>query len=598
MLKLIISISKRTYGESSDIVIRYYKVLAQLYTDIHEESHAEATFREVQRIIIIRYGEGSAEETSIREHLTVVLRRSEKRESVLEYEENIFAIVRKLRLWDYKRIQLELELIISYEARGEFFLAERALVLLWQGLVEHRLEVHLHEGVEVYVHIIEVVLEYVRFLQRRRRFEEAQSILICIWSEYEEYEFESRELYLKIKIIAEIFRSMGLLAISISVFKKCWAWFIAHELIEESHSCEHLISIVTEEIITETTETIIKKSTTTTTTSTTVTETIMKELFESVIKRTVVTAESIKVCRTLIAYHMHFKQWTEVIKVARRSLTLIWATIISGGAVLALPREFGAEAIEIAFEIAHAHLHLHQIYEAEELFIRIYRACRTSCHFDDVRLTKSLKKLIAFYTEQRAWGKLIDVYRGTLIEYRHHCGASHGLTIDMLYLLGDLCREHGHGDALEFYEEIILTLNINEKFHEGAFRAMILISRLYYETGSWEKLLGICKMLWSTWSHGHHKHLFTVEIVEALYRRYRYLLEVQLKVEYEVLRAFVIEYHGAVVRFFKDSTVIIVDAMIELAEINIRHERHVEEAVIIYEEVSPSLMYANGTVLT
>ena len=59
MLKYIISAYKHQHGKTHDLVIRYYKMLAQLYVDIGEEHHAETTWRELREIIITRYGKGS-----------------------------------------------------------------------------------------------------------------------------------------------------------------------------------------------------------------------------------------------------------------------------------------------------------------------------------------------------------------------------------------------------------------------------------------------------------------------------------------------------------------------------------------------------------
>ena len=59
MLKYIISAYKHQHGKTHEQVIRYYKMLAQLYVDIHEEHHAETTWRELREIIITRYGKGS-----------------------------------------------------------------------------------------------------------------------------------------------------------------------------------------------------------------------------------------------------------------------------------------------------------------------------------------------------------------------------------------------------------------------------------------------------------------------------------------------------------------------------------------------------------
>lgn len=59
MLKYIINAYKHQYGKTHDLVIRYYKMLAQLYVDIREENHAEIIWRELREIIVTRYGKGS-----------------------------------------------------------------------------------------------------------------------------------------------------------------------------------------------------------------------------------------------------------------------------------------------------------------------------------------------------------------------------------------------------------------------------------------------------------------------------------------------------------------------------------------------------------
>lgn len=55
----IIETYKHQHGKTHDLVIRYYKTLAQLYVDIHEEHKAETVWRELQEIMIVRFGKGS-----------------------------------------------------------------------------------------------------------------------------------------------------------------------------------------------------------------------------------------------------------------------------------------------------------------------------------------------------------------------------------------------------------------------------------------------------------------------------------------------------------------------------------------------------------
>lgn len=59
MLKYVIEVYKHQHGHSHDLVIRYYKMLAQLYVDIHEESKAEIIWRELREVVIKRFGKNS-----------------------------------------------------------------------------------------------------------------------------------------------------------------------------------------------------------------------------------------------------------------------------------------------------------------------------------------------------------------------------------------------------------------------------------------------------------------------------------------------------------------------------------------------------------
>lgn len=58
-LTYIIETYKHQHGKTHDLVIRNYKMLAQLYVDIHEEQKAETVWRELREIMIGRFGKGS-----------------------------------------------------------------------------------------------------------------------------------------------------------------------------------------------------------------------------------------------------------------------------------------------------------------------------------------------------------------------------------------------------------------------------------------------------------------------------------------------------------------------------------------------------------
>jgi hypothetical protein len=179
--------------------------------------------------MINRYGKGSAEETSVSGNLRVVLKKGEKHEEIVEYERSIFETVTGMEIWDVRRIQATLELAVSCESRNELLKAEEYYVTLWRSLIEHCHHAHSHHtDIEVHISMIDISLEYVRFLRRHRRHDEAAGVLICIWAEYEEYDFESEAIFLRLKIVGGLMRAVSLLSIAVSVFKKCWSWFKSH----------------------------------------------------------------------------------------------------------------------------------------------------------------------------------------------------------------------------------------------------------------------------------------------------------------------------------------------------------------------------------
>ena len=584
LLQYIISAYKQQHGKTSDMVIRYSKALAELYVSIKEEDKAETIWRELHEIMIARYGKGSTEETNVSGHLNVVLKKGEKHDEIIEYERNIFDTSTEMEIWDIRRIKVTLKLAAAYEARGELLKAEELYVVLWGGLIEHCHQIHSHHvDIEAHISMIDISLEYVRFLKRHHRHEEAAGILICIWAEYEEYDFESEVIFLRLKVVGELMRVTSLLSVAVSVFKKCWSWFKSHEKQEYTASCQILISETIEEISTTTTTTTTVSTSSTTTTST---ESIIKEIFESSMSKSTVTAETVSICQSLVSFYMKSEKWSEAIATSRKSLELVWKMIISGRGTIALPRDFSSEAINIAIHLAICYHRSHQFHEAETVYLRVYRACFNSCHVHDERLTKVYTALIRFYEEHGYWNKSIEIYKGVLAASQKHLGTTHTLTIKTLYILGSLCSEHGHGHAHEYYEEIITVLNgSSHSCHHDAIAAMKIMCRSYFEQGLWQKLKHTCEMLWETWIHHHDEHRIEAEFIELLHMRYIYVLEHHSHAGYEIIRTITIQYRDTCTKVFGASVAITIKALIELAQICMRSEKHVHEAISYYEEV-------------
>lgn len=585
LLKYVILAYKRQHGKTSDVVMSYLKILAKLYKDIQEEQNAQTIGREIHELIIMRHGKGSEEETYISKELNIVIQHEEKETNVVEYERGIFKSFEGLDLWDMNRIKRTFELALSYEARGELFRAEELYINLWRRLNILSHQSHHSYGFEIHISTIDVVLGYIRFLRRSGREEEASGVLVCIWSEYAEYDFDSEAIFLSLKVVGELMVAVHLYSAAVSVFRKCWGWFESHEKHEQIASCEALISDTVQAIIKNTAAEISTVVETTVSTSTT--EIVIKQVFETSLSRGVVTSETVSICKSLVDFHMRLERWSEAIEVARRSLSLTWSMIVSGNGIIALPRYFDHACIDIAIQLAICHDRLHHYHEAEEIYVRIYRACRISCQIDDERLRKSHIALTKYYEDHRNWQKLIEVHKELLVEYRKHLGASHNRTIETLYLLGTLCAEHGYGNSHEYHEEIVVVLNgTTGVCHRDAFKAMTALSQYYYEQGHWLKLKETCQVLWTAWTENPNVQVFGADSIELLFERYLYVLENHFQYDYGLVRTVCAQYRDTCVKVFGRFGGITIKAMLELARISLKSEKYLYEAIAIYEEVS------------
>ncbi|RDW91807.1 hypothetical protein BP5796_01201 [Coleophoma crateriformis] len=588
VLKYIIVSSKHQYGKASDVATEYSTILAELYVSIHEELHAESIWKEVEETMPIRRGRGSIDQGSFPGRLDVTLKKG-RPDAIKESDFDIFSTTLETGVWDITRIKTSLEMALRLEHENDMFGAEKLYILLWSQVLEccHSVTRQILD-IDIHISMIDVAIEYVRFLHRCKRFEDEASILICLWTEYEECDFDAEDIFLRLKLVGEIMRTAELFSVAVTVFKKCSAWFRSRRMHAHAESCDVLISETLLQVTTTTSSkaTTDKRTITKTVTRTTVeSETFMKDVFHSITSKANITRESLSICSSLVSHYMELEEWSEAIEVSTKTLEITWKTAIHGGTTLALPREFGHEAVEIAICLALCHHRSNHFFEAEEVYLRVYRACFNSCSFHDERLTRSWTALIKFYEEHRHWNKLIEVYEELLSASRKHFGTNHARTIKLLYTLGHLCTEHGYFRGHEYYEEIILVLNGDDWCHKDSIKAMMAISKFYYENGHWEHLRVVCESLWATWIQHHHDHQFDADFVEALYARYVYVLQYHCDITYDVIRSITIQFQETSLKIYGAKAAITVRAMIELANVCMRSEKNMHEAITYYEKV-------------
>jgi len=612
MIRFMIEVCKHRDGPSSPEVIVWYERLATLYISIKEETLAAIVYKELYEIIVHCHGRHCDKAKEITKYfggLNIVLKGTYLGRglssanltcttstqianactddchdpNVTKYREVLLETSEDFEVTSEAQISILLQLAYSYILEKKWHIAERLYLSLWRRVC---ITCRTKARVEIHIAKIQVALAYIKFLRQVKRIEEASNILICLWAEYEHHSFESEAILVWIREIGVLFKAFGMLTIAISVFTKVWGWLKSKGKCggEEGQRTTILITEIVEEI----TETTVSTKTTTTTT-TEVTETVVREIYETHFtrcKHSKVDKAFFSACMALIGIYVKQENWTEAEIIIKKSLEISWKAVLSAEVKISLSEHCVSETIILVSRLALCYRRQRQFEQAEKLYLRVYYACLAALSLEDAILTEVLAKLISFYEEHHRHERVLEIYIEILEKYRKHLGATHELTIKTLYLIAAQYEMLGRKEAYEYYIEIVKILNKGVKHcHHGAFNAALILCRYYHAEKRWSELQKICIALWETFIHHHTTVVFTEEIITLIYEKYTYVLEFHAKVEFSVLYKLSVEYRETVVKVFGASAAIVILAMIALAKICEKSEKHHHESVTIYEEV-------------
>jgi len=580
IIKYTIEVYKRQYGVHSDVVIRWLETLAQLYVSIKETHHATIIYREIREIMIIRFGPTAPETRRIVKALagmSVTLNKDATAEEIEQVGFTLFTDLEEPGFDIEIYVSYILQTCVLYELHRVAFV-ERLYLNLWcricdMCLVETTAKLHLLK--------LEIALKYITFLRRIGRKDEACSIMVCVWAEYEHYECQDQMLIIRLKELAVIFRSFGMFQVAISILKKAWLWFKERKLIEHEEAAS--TTIIISEVVEEITETIIEKKTTTT-----VTETITREVWETTYTRCKggkVDHHFFKTALALANLYIKLEKWSEVEVVIRKSLEISWKAVLESKTKIVIEGEFILERISVATRLALCYHRQRHFARAEEIYLRIFHACFESLKCEHSSLMEATLVLVTFYEDYHRHDKVVEIYVTLLEHFRKHLGHSHKLTVKILYKLAAVYELLGRAEAYDCYIEIVTIYTKDGYCHHDARDAAIIVLNYYHRECRWIELQKLCVVLWETFTKHHHECTFTEEMISIIYERYRYVLEVHSKVEFSILYKLTVEYREMVTKVFGISASIVITAMMVLAELCGHHEEHYHESVTIYEEI-------------
>ncbi|KAK0630216.1 hypothetical protein B0T17DRAFT_488060 [Bombardia bombarda] len=586
MILLMIDICKSKHGASSDLVIKWYKALAKLYVDIKEEYRATLIYKELYEVYVIRFGKKSPQARGLFEHLgglDIVLKGEAKEKDIEEYSRFFFETTEELDVADERRVSILIRLAYFYESQSQWSLAEKIYITLWRRISE---VCRIKATIELHITKLNIAIGYAKFLQKRKRVQEASNILICLWVEYEHSKFEEKAIIILIREVGVLFKAFGLLQVSISIFTKVWGWFKSNGKVTDEDAVQ--TSVLITEVVEEITETTVTTKTTTTTT-TEVTETVVRDVYETHLtrcKKSKADLTFFNSCLAVVNLYMKLGNWEQAEVVIKQSLEITWKAILTAEVTIKLSEHFTSECITVATRLAVCYRHQGFFEKAESIYLRIFHACLVSLQVEDVRVEETLAVLIQFYEEHHRHEKVIEIYTELLAKYRKSLGHSHELTIKTLYALAAHYRLLGRSEAYTYYIEIVTVLNKHSKqCHRDAFEAALILVTYYHERKHWAELRAVCAVLWEAFVHHHKDYPFTEETVQLIYEKYTYVLEYHAKVELSVLYEISVKFRETVTVVFGASASILIVAMIALAKICERDEKHHHESITIYEEV-------------
>lgn len=461
-----------------------------------------------------------------------------------------------------------------YEIQKNLVIAEEIIVTFLQKI---SLFCTQHPTTEHHQRKIEIVMVYVRFLQRHSRKEEAEHILRGVWCEYEHQEITTVEWAVTLKTVAEELKKLTLLTVALAMFNKLWGYF---KKSGKKHSVEAIsVAIYAAEVSQQIQVTFTD-------------EVVLQEVYEQTITTITTTSKieysTITTCEMLSEWYLAKERYSDALKLCDTVLKKTWISLTSGSGTPSLPKDFVSEAIKLATRQAYCHYQQRHGEKAEQIYVYVYQASRNNLRIGDETVFNAAKELIEYYESVGKLNQALAVGRELQESYSKTLGLSHALTLETLYLLGNLCAKHHikkEGQSAElYYLEIYTEIEKDSDIcHKDAIDAAMGLIRLYKTESRWEDCQRVYGCIWRTIIKRGKEYAMEPNFVDNAYHNYLYVLEKKIKVEYKVLLQVSVEYRDVCIELYGRHAEISLKALVQLAQMYERSEEKKSEAMKIYE---------------
>jgi tetratricopeptide (TPR) repeat protein len=571
--KYIWTSHKHTHGAAHEETIKYATYLATLYIQLKELEKAATVYREIHKTCVEKYGHLHELTITITRSLTTVLQRLSKHEECVHICRRTLEVSEEtLEVWDERRITATICMFEEYESQKQWHMAEELLLSFRRKLVEicqSSHDDHCHEAK------IEITIQYVRFLKRHSREEEAEKILIELWAGVKGFVHgehrHSETLTIRIRCIGEELKKLKIITVAESVFTSLWEFYKRFTLTTTKEAV--CIAVLLSEVYRINMD--IHRE-----------EIILKEIFEATFTHThIIETTTITTCVKLGFFYERESRWSEAIDVCHKVLLKLWPHIdVHHPHEYYLPHHHHDDAIMIAHRLALCHHRAGRTEKAESVHIHVFRSCMSSLQLHDERILTTAKYLVGFYESMGMIEKSRAVYYELLEEYRGLLGRHHHLSIKIMYLLAHHCERHEPRGAEHYYLDIVTALHHgSEECDTECIEAMLALCRIYEHDQRFNEAQKLYHRLWLTFRHHGSECGLDTETVMEIYHKYLHILEREHK--FTVIYVLAVQYRETCSKYYGARHHYTIQATIELCKILEREESRHEEAMAIYEEL-------------
>lgn len=582
-LRSLVECYKVHYGASSQVVISTRKQLAEHYMSIKEDHMAQEILASIQGTKTTDNNSNnnnnglSNGSRPTDDSLLVHLHRQPKAPvqagtilALNEQEEDGLLVSSGIDHLESLLTQAQ-----KYTAEGNVQAAEQTYVEMWHITSK---EYRLQRSTEWELRYVQAILAYSKFLQSRKKKDQAVSVLSGFWQEYEQtMTHHSEQVISHVVEMAHIMRSVGMSALAFSAFKQCAQYY------ESTGNVNSTVYNEMQQQIQSTSNEVMQSATS----SSTLTESSLQEMVFSTSTSTAgVSQESFTATEKLLDLYLSQHRWRDATRTLKKILHSVWpALFASSSSDATLPAVQLDNCVVLAESLADCYYFRRKSVKEEDIRLRLYVAVRRDRPAGDGLLDRMTTALIRLYEGTFQTDKVIALHQEILGDRIKRYGAEHSTVIKKLWTLAELT--HPRPISVDYYHRIVQALNKkpNAPCHPDAFEPLLVVATEQWNQGRYSDAVHSYQVLFHSLQNPTiNSKLQNAVFVRDLFNRYMQCLRA-VHAESHVLHDVAVQYCNSCKTMFGATASITVHAVMTLAGICQESKQYEAEAIRLYEEL-------------